>query len=85
MKKNPEIIASLEKYRDIISKIAFIGIKVLPTTDETHEKASSCIKKYRLMSNDAINAALAREHNITHIAANDADFDRVDSLKVWKP
>jgi len=85
MKNSPEIIASLEKYRDIIPKINTIGIKVLPNSDKTHEKASSFVRKYKLMSNDAINAALMEEHGIEHIFTNDADFERVDFLKVWKP
>ncbi len=85
MKNNPQIIATLEKYRNIISKIASIGIKVLPSSDKTHKKASFYIKKYRLMSNDAINAAIAKEHGIKHIATNDADFQRIDFLNVWKP
>jgi len=85
MKNDPEIIASLRKYRDVISKVGTIGIKVLPCSDRTHEKASSFISEYRLMSNDAINAVLAEEHGIKHIATNDGDFERVDFLKVWKP
>lgn len=85
MKNNPELIASLEKYRDIILKIGQIGISVIPNSDKTHEIASEIIKKYNLMSNDAINAALMRHHGITCIATNDSDFDRVDFLNVWKP
>lgn len=36
MKRNPEIIASLRKYKDIIPYVASIGIKVLQSTDKTH-------------------------------------------------
>ncbi len=85
MKKDPEIIASLKKYKDIVSKISIIGIKVLPNSEETHGKAGSFVEKYRLMSNDAINAALMKEYGIKDIATNDTDFERVDFLKVWKP
>lgn len=85
MKTTPEIIASLEKYKDIVLKIGAIGIKVLPNSDKTHEKANSFVKKYKLLSNDAINAALMEEHGIKDIATNDADFERVSFLKVWKP
>ncbi len=85
MKNTPEIIASLEKYGEIVSKIGKIGIKVLPNSDKTHEKANAIIRKYKLMNIDAINAALIEEHGIENIATNDRDFERVDFLKVWKP
>jgi len=85
MKKEPEIISSLRKYKDILSKIKTIGIKILQNTDKTHEKAITFIKKYNLMSNDAINAALSREYGIEDIVTNDSDFDRVDFINVWKP
>lgn len=85
MKNKPEIIASLEKYKDIVLKISTIGVRVLSNSDKTHEKASTFVKKYKLMSNDAINAALMEEHGIENIATNDSDFERVVFLKVWKP
>jgi len=43
------------------------------------------MKRYRLMSNDAIHVATIKKHGISNIATNDPDFERVEWLKVWKP
>jgi len=43
------------------------------------------MKRYRLMSNDAIHVATMKQRGITNIATNDPDFERVEWIKVWKP
>ncbi len=43
------------------------------------------MKRYRLMSNDAIHVAAMEKRGITNIATNDPDFERVGWIKVWKP
>ena len=43
------------------------------------------MKRYRLMSNDAVHVATMKRHGITEIATNDPDFERVDWIKAWKP
>lgn len=43
------------------------------------------MKRYRLMSNDAIHVATMKKRGISAIATNDPDFERVGWLKVWKP
>ena len=43
------------------------------------------MKRYRLMSNDAIHVATMEKRGISDIATNDPDFERVGWLKVWKP
>ncbi len=43
------------------------------------------MKRYRLMSNDAIHVATMKQRGISDIATNDPDFERVGWIKVWKP
>jgi len=45
--------------------------------------ALNFMKRYHLMSNDAI--ATMKRLGITNIATNDPDFGRVDWIKVWEP
>ena len=40
--------------------------------------ALESMKRYRLMSNDAIHVATMKGHGITNIATNDPDFERVE-------
>jgi len=42
-------------------------------------------KEYHLFPRDALHAACCKAYGITNIATNDADFERVEWLKVWKP
>ena len=43
------------------------------------------IWKYGLWFSDALHSACCKVNDITDIATNDRDFERVDFLKVWKP
>ena len=47
-------------------------------------KIQSAIFDYSLLPNDAIHVATCIEHEITNIATNDKDFERVNILKIWK-
>lgn len=42
-------------------------------------------KKYQLILRDAAHVAVCQLMNLSHIASNDGDFDRVDFLTRWKP
>ncbi len=42
-------------------------------------------RRYRLLTNDALIVATMTRHRLAHLASNDADFERVHDLTVWKP
>ena len=42
-------------------------------------------KRYQLILRDAAHVLVCKVMNLSHIASNDADFDRVDFLTRWKP
>jgi hypothetical protein len=42
-------------------------------------------KRYQLILRDAAHVCVCQVMNLSHIASNDADFDRVDFLTRWKP
>lgn len=42
-------------------------------------------KKYQLILRDAAHVCACQVMGLSHIASNDADFDRVDFLTRWKP
>jgi predicted nucleic acid-binding protein len=42
-------------------------------------------KKYRLLAMDSAHLAIMRRNGLTNLATNDADFQRVADLKIWKP
>jgi predicted nucleic acid-binding protein len=71
-----EIVDSIEKMRNLT---------VLEVTPTIFTSAREYLKKFKLMSNDAISVATCKVYGIKNIATTDADFERVDFLKVWKP
>ena len=85
IKKNPDVITSLKAY-DFLDKIECMqNLKIMELTPAIFTFARGYMKKYKLMSNDAVHVATCKVHNIENIATNDRDFKRIDFLKVWKP
>jgi len=58
---------------------------ILAVNFEVLKKAGESSEKYDLLLSDAIHAATCKIYAISDMATNDADFDRVDFIKVWKP
>jgi len=42
-------------------------------------------KRYRLLAMDSAHLAIMKRNQLTNLATNDADFERVADLKIWKP
>jgi len=85
IKKNPRMLSSLEAYGLVDKLEEMPNLTIHEVTPQIFNSARSYMRKYNLMSNDAIHVATCKSHGIKHIATNDADFQRVDFLKVWKP
>ncbi len=76
IKKNPDVLSSLEAY-DIIEKIEKMqNLTILEVAPAIFASAREYMKKFKLMSNDALNAATCKVYGITNIATSDADFER---------
>ena len=43
------------------------------------------MKRYNLLSSDAIHLSSCKLQNIEYMATNDSDFERVDFLDLWMP
>lgn len=85
IKKNPHVLSSLEAY-SLVDKLEEIpNLTVHEFTPQILSSARVYMRRYSLMSNDAIHVATCKSHGIKDIATNDADFQRVHFLRVWKP
>lgn len=67
---------------DRIYKMRFI---VLEEITNTFKDSVSLARRYSLLAKDAYIVSFAKSYEITDIATNDPDFERVEWLKVWKP
>ena len=85
IKKNPDILSSLDAY-DIIDDTGSIpNLEVIGISPEIFFSAKDYMKKFKLMTNDAIHVATCKLYNIVDIATNDKDFQRVHFLRIWNP
>ena len=86
IKKKPEILTKLKEPYDAIDKILSIqNLCIIPLTGETINLANKYVKKYKLMTNDAIHVATMKQNDITNLASNDSDFERVGWINLFKP
>lgn len=84
LKQKPELIRGLRITWDNFASLKEYSIKIL-SIDDSLDSAAEISRSYGLLISDAVHAAVCREHKVENIATNDADFERVDFLKVWKP
>lgn len=61
------------------------GLHVDEVKEEDFENSVDIGEEHGLLTMDAFHAAVMKRLNMKHIATNDADFERVPGLKVWKP
>ena len=85
IKKNPSLLDDLETPFVAVESIMNMNLEIVNLFVTIFIEALEFMKRYRLMSNDAIHVATMKRHGITNIATNDPDFKRVEWLKVWKP
>ena len=85
MKRRPTEVQQLGQYRRAIDELSLLGVEVLDVTGRLVSLATDVSRQHGLLSGDALIVAVMREHGLTAIASNDADFDRVPGLKRYAP
>jgi uncharacterized protein len=83
-KRHAEILR-LNVYRQAIARIPLLGIQVLPVTHPLVEAATLLSQQHELLTGDALIVAAMRQHGLSNLASEDADFDRVPGLVRYAP
>lgn len=85
LKEHPTEIRKLTRHLVVPDRIQAMGVHIIaPTLDDLLASKEEKLT-FGFLTNDAINLAVMKRHHLTHVATNDPDFERVGSLKVWKP
>lgn len=85
VKAHPDIIAKLSDYSLDVATIHAMHIKILSLTDQ-HLRASEAIRKTEgLLTNDSLILAVMQSADLTKLATNDRDFERVSWLDLYGP
>jgi predicted nucleic acid-binding protein len=85
LKKHHAEIPKLNLYRQTTAKIGQLGVQVLPISETLVLAATALSQQFELLTGDALIVALMRQHGLTRLASEDADFDRVSGITRYAP
>jgi predicted nucleic acid-binding protein len=85
LQQQPDKVKSLAKFRQAIEDIPKFGVQVLAVEVAHVVAAAALSQQHGLLSGDALIAAVMQANNLTNIASNDADFDRVPGINRYAP
>jgi predicted nucleic acid-binding protein len=85
LRKHHDVIPKLTIFQQAITSLPQLHIHVLPMTQPLLEAATLVSKQLELLTGDALVVAVMQAHSLTHLASNDADFDRVPGLTRYAP
>ncbi len=83
--KHPEIIKQLVEYPQAMERLSIVPMNLLPLDGQLLRDAAQLAVRHGLLTNDAMIVALMQRHGLSHLVTNDADFDSIPSLTIWKP
>lgn len=85
LRSHPAEIIRLTRFRQALDEIVAFGVQVLPVTQRDVLLAGDLSRQHGLLSGDALIVAVMQAHNLSTLASNDADFDRVPRLDRFGP
>lgn len=85
LKEKPERISGLSQVWKNYSDIKEYPVVVCDLGGAIMDKAVELSNRYDLFISDASHLAIVKAQDITSIATNDSDFERVEWIKVWSP
>ncbi|MCX8036045.1 MAG: type II toxin-antitoxin system VapC family toxin [Candidatus Sumerlaeia bacterium] len=86
LKSHPELVQRLRLCNANIQNIVTRGnLCILPVTADQIARAQTFRQQYGFMTNDSITLQIMMDNGISSIATNDADFERVEGIRVFKP
>src|SRR5262249_19142338 len=85
LRKHPADVQKLALFRQAVDEVAQIGISVLPIDGQLVSTAARLSQQYGLLTGDALIIGVMQQHQLTHIASLDTDFDRVPGITRYAP
>ncbi len=85
LRSNPASLQSLTNFHTAVATILQSRIQVVTIPPPLILAATLISQQYGLLSNDALIVAVMKANGLSHLASNDADFDRVPGLVRYAP
>lgn len=80
-----KVYKPVREYSDYLTELTYRGLKILIVDSGVVEKSIDLGSQYGLLTTDAIHLSTIKQYGINNIATNDTDFERVDSITLYKP
>jgi predicted nucleic acid-binding protein len=80
-----KVYKPVKEYSDYLTELTYSGLKILIVDAGVIEKSIDLGSRYGLLTTDAIHLSTIKQYGINNIATNDSDFERVDSITLYKP
>jgi predicted nucleic acid-binding protein len=85
LRNHPAEVQQLSRYRQALDEVTQFRIQVLTSASDAVSRAADVTRQHGLLMNDALIVVLMRDHGLTLLASNDADFDRIPGLTRCTP
>jgi predicted nucleic acid-binding protein len=85
LRRHPAEIQQLRIFREALDKIVRLGLRIVPVTAQHVLLAGDLSRRHGLLAGDALIVAVMQSQNVTNLATNDADFDRVPGIARYAP
>ena len=85
LKGHPDIVKNLKKHRTIPEKMASFGLEIVSSDMNVIIRSQEMKRRFGLLSNDSLTLQIMEDMEIMNLASNDADFEMVNFIKLYKP
>lgn len=85
LRRHPMEVQRLTRHRRALDDLQAIPITILSVTGPLVSRAADFSRQFGLLTSDALIVAAMRDHGLSHLASNDADFDRVTGITRYAP
>ncbi len=85
LRRHSQHFQQLNRFHEALKRIMLLGLHSIPVTEVYVAQAADLSRQYGLLTNDALVIALMQDQGLTHLASNDADFDRVPGIMRYAP
>jgi predicted nucleic acid-binding protein len=85
LRKHHSEIPKLTLHVQAIAQLPLLGIQAVTITSPLVEAATLVSQQHELLMGDSLVVAVMQAHGLTHLASNDADFDRIPWLTRYEP
>jgi predicted nucleic acid-binding protein len=85
LRRSPSAVQQLSRSRQAVDELPLIPVQVLPLTAGQVSRAVDLCRQHGLLANDALVVAVMNDQQLTLLASQDVDFDRVPGVTRYSP